>query len=510
MTKIVVPLNNCDFDYDISTNRITSNINNGFINGTSVVKRTGSIRETSAASTVDYKSIYFSPDKGGPLIIGTDGANKRAYDMDGNTIVTMANINIDYGATMADVDYNGGRYIYIRSSNPSTTSSDYLLDVPGVGGAATEITDAQHPNDLVAGGNASYGVVGLDGFTFIARGNKIYNSVINNATSWDNTVDFILGNPSGGTVFEINKYQDHVVSFSAFGVNFFYNAGNPTGSPLALRKDVQYLLPIDQRRNTYVYPSSGGGGTGSTGIATVCSYQYADYLFFIAGLSVDTLYGTYASSNPKRGIFVLDNFKVTKISSNAIDSYMAANDADTFYIAGTIQFNNRPFLVVKDTSASSITLVYDIISAKWYKWTLVLTACTGQYFIQGNFNNYTHSKSGSNLIFQDNSTNYTFEVITKRIDSIKDIRGEDTFDSRKSMSTLSLTTNRPSTTTNINISYTDDDYSTFSTERTLDISNPQNTLARLGQFTERAIKLKYEGSSGITLHNIIANVHIDG
>ena len=73
---------------------------------------------------------------------------------------------------------------------------------------------------------------------------------------------------------------------------------------------------------------------------------------------------------------------------------------------------------------------------------------------------------------------------------------------RKFMHELQIIGDTQAATDNISVQYSDDDYQTFSTARTIDMGQTLKQLNRLGLFRERVFKLSYSGTNQIRLESL--------
>lgn len=102
----------------------------------------------------------------------------------------------------------------------TTTTESSLLTI-------TQITDANYPEVTTRG------VAFMDGFFFVLTPDgEIRQSAIEDAFTWP-SLDFIKSqnDPSRGVY--IDKIQSYIIAFKEWSIEFFYNAGNPTGSTLS-------------------------------------------------------------------------------------------------------------------------------------------------------------------------------------------------------------------------------------------------------------------------------------
>ncbi|MBT8449488.1 MAG: hypothetical protein KJO69_07355, partial [Gammaproteobacteria bacterium] len=100
----------------------------------------------------------------------------------------------------------------------------------------TQITDANFPTTLCHGGAI------LDSYTFVMdEDGIIYNSAVDDPTTWP-ALGFLEAERENDKGVYLAKHHDHIVAFGTRTIEFFYNAGNATGSPLNRRQDIQYNI----------------------------------------------------------------------------------------------------------------------------------------------------------------------------------------------------------------------------------------------------------------------------
>lgn len=115
------------------------------------------------------------------------------------------------------------------------TGTKYLIVVDGKEGyvftsnaAGTKITDADFPNPHVPS------PVFIDGYLFLAKKNTgdIYNSNLNDPTAWT-AGSFISSELYPDDVQYLVKVNNYLLAIGFSGCEYFYDAANATGSPLA-------------------------------------------------------------------------------------------------------------------------------------------------------------------------------------------------------------------------------------------------------------------------------------
>ena len=136
----------------------------------------------------------------------------------------------------------------------------------------------------------------LDGYIFVCVGGDIYNSDLDLPDSWP-TSNFISTETNPDNLVALAKYKNYIVAFGTNTIEFFYDAANTNGSPLARQEGIQHNI-------------------GCIGQGAVT--QLEDRIFWIAQSG-----STYYS------IWELDNFKVKKVSSSEFDNLLTNNLINT-------------------------------------------------------------------------------------------------------------------------------------------------------------------------------------
>lgn len=437
-------------------------INNGVNKG--VTKRPG---YTTVLTSSEASSVIFSP------YVGIEGtrywvqANNKLW-IDGNTSKNVTNLFLNNGVSWAEDE----TYLYIQGGSGAAANSDYVYNKTS--GVLTEITDADHP--INASLKSPPGVVFIDGYFCVvgstATESRIYNSDLGDPTAWTAT-NYIAAALEPDKIQYLAKHHNHVVAFGSSSIEFFYNQGNLLGSPLGRRNDIFYKIGLSQINESAV----------------------ANDKSMVAALG-DDLYFIGRNDTQSIGIYLLREFKVSKISTPAIELLLTyVDDSTNAAIKGIVTYGNRNFLVVMDSYANSYSLIYDIQEEVWYKWNIA--------YYRGTTKGYTAFGTSNGTLYSigtlaDAGENPTFTIITPRIMQIADYP-RNTIGLLKQFIELSLVADKPGSTTSFNISWTDDDYQNYSTARTLDI-NTYNKLSKLGLSRERAFKLTYSGANNCVLY----------
>jgi hypothetical protein len=203
--------------------------------------------------------------------------------------------------------------------NPTTVTANGFI----------EITDPDYPEETVRG------IAYLDGTYYVMTpSGAIHGSELNNPFSWS-ALNVIQCQSEPDTGVALFRQLNLLVGFGDYSTEFFYDAANPTGSPLA------------------PYTSS----MLEMGCASADSIAVAENtLYFIAkgrqkGRSVYTLEG----SNPKL------------VSNPYVDRILNADDLASVR-SYFIKISGHAFYILT-LGTSQITLVYDVTSDVWSKWT---------------------------------------------------------------------------------------------------------------------------------------------
>lgn len=197
------------------------------------------------------------------------------------------------------------------------------------GTTMTQVTDSDYPAATVPG------VVYLDGTIYVMDSQGIiYGSDVDDPTSWD-ALNFISANSEADSAVVLARQLNYVAAFKQTSTEFFYDAGNPIGSPLG--KVLNALLEI--------------------GCASAGSLGFSD----------NTIYFMANSRQKGRSIMKLEGYTPKVISNPYIDRILNADDLDEVY-AFVIKSNGHFFYVITLVT-SEVTLVFDEVTGEWHTWT---------------------------------------------------------------------------------------------------------------------------------------------
>ncbi len=395
------------------------------------------------------------------------------------------------------------------------------------------ITIANYPATTVRG------IVYLDGTYYVMTPQgSIYGSNINDPLTWSalNVIQS-QGEPDNGIA--LARQLNLIVSFGAYSTEFFYDAANPTGSP---------LLPYSSAML-------------EVGCAVAESVTQSDNSIFFMGVT----------KQKGRGLYKLTGTTPEYLSNPFIDRLFNADDLISVS-AFCIRIGGHIFYVLY-LGTLGITLVYDDTTKQWARWTttalstpsaigsaswssgvvtqiktahgfsdgdLVVIASSNPTGYNGSYtinvidaNTYTYPltsnpgtyvgsatsahyvespfaiasyTSGNNLdIIQDSTTGFvylldngTYTDNGNPIETlVRTFKIDNGSNDKKFTSKLEIIGDKVSSTAYIR--YTNDDYQTWSSFRPVDLSLQRSQINRLGQTRRRAYEVRHHDNTPLRL-----------
>jgi len=328
------------------------------------------------------------------------------------------------------------------------------------------------------------GIVVLDQYVFLGSNgdtaastniNEIHNSNVGDLSTWSG--DFIVGELKADRGVAIGRYYNYLVSFNQETTEFFFDAANPVGTPLSRFDGVL----------EHIGTPAGAGNTVAGADNALC----------------------WVARSPQSGRFVAmlkDGFKAKKISTTAIDEYLEAEDSNisnAYAYHLRVAGNNLYVLTLPTTAAK--TFVYDIDTGMWYLWTSDVSD-TESYFtvVDSTYKNgqIIGLDEDNGLLYELDPETYQdqtgsnetikFEIQTKRFDNSVQLNK---FYHRL----FPVCDFNTSGTSSLLVSWSDDDYTTFVSDRTLDLTNSSVFLTRLGMSRRRSWRLRYRSNNSLRI-----------
>jgi len=321
-------------------------------------------------------------------------------------------------------------------------------------------------------------IVEMDGYLFQAQSNgKIWNTDLNSAVAWTAT-SFLTADTFGSDLEAIHRQKDQIIAFAKNRIEFFFNNGNPTGSP---------LLRIDQ--NTLGF-----------GIAAKNSLAFAgETLCFVGENSAD--------GDGGRAVYIIQSLgKVRDISPPHYNRLLAAEGTSISSCTAWMERVAGQLVYVLNLSSADRTLVYSVDSGYWKEWSnaagtgrfpgIAATSLNGTTYVQDAANGRIYTFPPTT--FQDSGTNFTVTLQTGRSN-----HGSPARKTERALSIVGDTT-----TGNLGVATSDDDYTTFTTARTIDMSKPLKRLTQLGSFHSRARRFTYTENAALRLQAFVPELDV--
>lgn len=243
-----------------------------------------------------------------------------AYTGDTHTSTTVDNISPSTSGMYAGQAITGSGFqagTRIASVNSSTAITLTLATTSSLSGTA--ITKTPIAKILSANFPSMVGAfAAMDGYIFaVDQKGNVYNSDINTVDTWQAS-NFIQANLKTDGAVTLLRYKNNIVCFGSSSIEFFYNAGNAFGSPLASRKELFTNI----------------GCLSSATSKVVC--DVFDYVFWIG--NDDCLY-TFNEFTPKnlnqQGMTLGAVVTSTTYPPNAISAFVVNNDVVVNITSGT-------------------------------------------------------------------------------------------------------------------------------------------------------------------------------
>ena len=404
---------------------------------------------------------------------------------------------VEAGNYLALLDPENNQGWYIDSASPEQLFRFTDINFPGV-----------NNNAQLAGGGAE-----LDGYLFVMdTDGRIYNSDINNIPSW-NALGFLDAQREQDAGIFLTKHHDNVVALGSNSLEFFYNAGNPTGSPLSRRPDISYR-------------------TGALDVRSV--FTSGERIYFIGSEKVGT-----------PGIWQLSGFQLTKVSPDSIDSFIAntrVSEGYRFNVTGGyigehyITFFNTLRPNTDETYTPEFTFFYDATNNVWGSFETEIA--TVDAFGMAGISERSEILRGESVILFMSGDLAIFDLTGSILDqsgedqyvvddyivnqdayvtggiaqqqnniSMDIIFNESDFDTytNKFMYRFSIVGDSVGSNSDasapILVSWSDDNYRTFIEPRYYP-TGIRHSLTALGSFTRRAFRLQYSGTEKLRLEKL--------
>lgn len=428
------------------------------------------------AFSVDMVNGVFQEPNSGNIYWST---GDKVYRYDGSIITNICTFSNTY-SRLNSVKFcmfltsTGTRYLMMNTGlelwyHDVTTSS------------STKVTSVNYPASTTSH------MVFLDGYLFVVKlgTGDIYNSNLDDPTTWT-AGDYVTAEINPDFALSIAKVKNYLVCFGNDGIEFFYDAANPNGSPLG--------------RNESYYKSV-------TLQSSVCNVS--DDLYFIG-----------RHKNQGLQVYKLDGQQLQVISPSWVNRYLTELVGVSFGNIGVMDtkyifpFSAKGHQFIGINLGTTFFLVYDINEGFWYRWSFGPDFNTNNNQIQGIVRDPNEQRSllvtGGQVNFlaldedtyQDVLTNFHCSYKTQDFDA-------DTFN-WKMCHRVGLHCDYPTTgaTSYAQISWSDDDGNTFSTPRNISVTTNNPYITQCGRFRTRNWRITYSDNYPFRMWGLSMDLNI--
>lgn len=395
-----------------------------------------------------------SPPTGTIVGMATFGNNIVVVTSTEIRVYSESGVLVSVNAQVWGVNVGFTEFLYEDGTVGLVISDSNTFGVLNPGFVWTVCTDPDRPTNQLP-----YPVF-LDGYLFLASNSQIFNSVNNDPLSWVAS-DFIYAEAYPDTINALGRVGDYVVAFGEYSTQWFYDAANPTGTPLA---------PV----------------TGATKL-----------IGFSSGLCAvkDEIYFIGHGKGTSLGLYVVSGLSVKQVDAGTISRYVARTNATARGVL-LVMNGHTMYTISVDTS----TYMFDLESKIWSN--LLFGTSQEEQSIAGAvvFVNNTSPRRYStffalndtingrvysfrNTLYQDNGVDFPVQFTTR---SINFGTSRIKFGGR-----LLIVSDQTPSQSFMTVSWSDDDYQTFSTPRSIDLSKQYRQMYQLGSFRQRAFRVYY-------------------
>lgn len=314
----------------------------------------------------------------------------------------------------------------------------------------------------------------MDGYVFATDGISIWNSQLNDPTVWPPS-NFLDAEAYPGTIQGLFRLGTYIVAMCTQSIQFFYNAANATGSPLAVNQ----------------------GATKRVGtLGAEC--QVGDAIFFVG---MDNNIGLDVYQVSEQQVRSVGNPTVRKWLSSITPVF----GSNGLFPPGNVLVMNGHRIYVINQSSTPYTYGYDLETQEWIRFSGL-----GATSLRIASSNFGYWSAGSNAvaytsIFVTNLSKYIYRIDASSGSDqvgggatipipVRVVTDNLDFDTRRiKFGSRLLVHCDQVASSSMNISWSDDDYQTFNTPRAISATTSFPVIHQLGSFRKRAFKMDYAG-----------------
>jgi hypothetical protein len=308
-------------------------------------------------------------------------------------------------------------------------------------------------------------VLFFDSYVVLAKSDgTIWNSDVDSFSSWTAT-GFLTAEMQGDLLEAIARQKDHMVAFKGESIEFFYDNANTPGSPFERRSNMALNI----------------------GLASKSTLAQTEDVIAFVGKQKTGVHAIWLMTGLE---------KLKKVSNPGVELIIKSEGSNLSNATAYFVRVEGQLLYVLNLNTADRTLVYNVGLDLWTEWAdtsgtkfdgAYTTASAATVYMQDTTNGrvYTFSKTG----YQDNGSNFTVTLLTDRMRYGTDFQ--------KFCSRIAVIGD--TTTGNLAVSFSDDDYANFNTARNIDMSSVYKFLTQLGIFRERSWKFTFTANAALRL-----------
>lgn len=343
--------------------------------------------------------------------------------------------------------------------------------------SVTKITDPDFPTPHIAT------PVFLDGYLFLAKSgtDDIYNCDLEDPLSWT-PGKFITAELYPDKVIALAKNANYVVAVGERTTEQFYDAGNASGSPL-------------QRNDSAVQ---------QVGTPAPFSVVSSDGEVLLVGTTQN---GGYT-------VWLIKGFEYKELGTPFINQALTYEGVNLAQAVGcVVRSTGHKFYILTTLTR---TFVFDLDEQMWHEWASGAGTSPFAYRFVCDHNDgkprLLHNTGGFVAALTDNiatdatSSSTTETIYTQVLTDKIDISSNN----RKTCNRLSMVGDAPNGTANVllNVSWSDDDYNTWTADRPLYLNGDLQAITQLGMFRRRAFRFTYNQPYPIRLEGFELDINI--
>jgi len=449
-------------------------------------------------------------------------------------------LKITTGGTPLSVTTPGLPFDFVQTPDSAATPGFFFKSTKDAfyynGSTVTKVSDGDYPATTVRG------VAALDGTFYVMDANgKINGSEINDCLTWS-ALNFLQCQMEPDNGVYLTRLLNFIVAFGTYTTEFFYDAGNATGSPLSpytssmlnigcavatsvVQSNNQiFFIGVSKQKGRSVYALTGTTpeiiSTASIerllnadDLAAISSFsvKISGHNFYVLTLGTlgitlafdlvmrDWKEWTSLTANASTSVTSLTYSSTTGLVT-AVSASHGASDGDPVVIAGAAQSDYNGTWVVSYVDANTFTYIPTNAPAVTpATGTITAVAYTsgpfiGKFYTGFGTQDLIQDASGniyelSPTLYQDNGLPIDVHVRTSLLDGGSN--------HKKFFSKLQVIGDMAST--KVYVRYTGDDYQSWSAYRPADMSKNRALLNRLGDDRRRAFEVRHVGNTVLRL-----------